>query len=156
MSRISRRSLIAVVLLAAMLTVLFAVPLQAAVFKSPPAYPHAYCNGWYYRVLPGDTLSRIGVRYGVSVNNLVRCNGLPNANRIYAGQLLLIPRGGYAPPPPPYHPTSCGAYRVRWGDTLSRIAARYHTSVWYLVRLNGLPNANRIYSGQVLRVPCYR
>ena len=43
-------------------------------------------------------------------------------------------------------------YTVVWGDTLSGIAARFGTSVEYLARLNGIPNVNRIYVGQVLKI----
>jgi LysM repeat protein len=43
---------------------------------------------------------------------------------------------------------------VQSGDTLSAIAARYHTSVARLVALNHLPgNGNLIYAGQTLEVP---
>lgn len=41
--------------------------------------------------------------------------------------------------------------RVHWGDTLSGIAHRYHTTVWRLKRLNHL-RSDRIYAGQRLRV----
>jgi LysM repeat protein len=45
-------------------------------------------------------------------------------------------------------------YRIRSGDTLSAIAARYHTSVARLIALNHLPgNGNVIYAGSELRVP---
>ena len=45
-------------------------------------------------------------------------------------------------------------YRIRSGDTLSEIAARYHTSVARLVALNNLPgNGNLIYAGAMLKVP---
>jgi hypothetical protein len=44
------------------------------------------------------------------------------------------------------------SYRVQWGDTLSRIAARYGVSVGYLQRLNGISNPNYIWAGQLLRV----
>lgn len=44
--------------------------------------------------------------------------------------------------------------RVHKGDTLSAIAARYHTSVDRLVALNDLPgNGDLIYAGQTLRIP---
>lgn len=44
--------------------------------------------------------------------------------------------------------------RVRSGDTLSAIAARYHTTVQRLIALNHLPgNGDLIYAGQTLRVP---
>jgi LysM repeat protein len=44
--------------------------------------------------------------------------------------------------------------RIHSGDTLSEIAARYHTTVARLVRLNDLPgNGDLIYAGQTLRIP---
>jgi LysM repeat protein len=50
--------------------------------------------------------------------------------------------------------TGGSRYTVRPGDTLSAIAARYHTSVEALVRLNDLPgNGNLIYAGSTLRLP---
>jgi len=46
------------------------------------------------------------------------------------------------------------SYTVRAGNTLFSIAARYHTTVYYLTQLNGLNNPHRIYAGMTLRVPC--
>lgn len=44
--------------------------------------------------------------------------------------------------------------RIRRGDTLSEIAARYHTTVAALVALNRLPGSgNLIYAGDTLRIP---
>ncbi len=43
-----------------------------------------------YVVKRGDTLTSIARRYGVSVNYLVRINGIQNPNIIYPGQLLQI------------------------------------------------------------------
>jgi hypothetical protein len=54
----------------------------------------------YYRVRVGDTLTKIAYRYGTTVAALQQCNGIWNADRIYAGQTLCI-CGGYAPCPPP-------------------------------------------------------
>lgn len=47
-------------------------------------------------------------------------------------------------------------YRVRRGDTLSAIAARYGTSVSTLMDLNNLRSAHRISQGQRLYVPDHR
>lgn len=44
-------------------------------------------------------------------------------------------------------------HTVRRGDTLSRIATRYGSSVSELVALNGLRSRHRIRAGQVLRLP---
>ena len=45
-------------------------------------------------------------------------------------------------------------YKVRSGDTLSRIAARNHTSVKQLIKLNGLwgNKANNLYVGMKIRI----
>lgn len=42
------------------------------------------------RVRPGDTLSAIARRYGVSVANIMRWNGLSNSSLIRAGQVLVV------------------------------------------------------------------
>lgn len=44
-------------------------------------------------------------------------------------------------------------YRVRRGDTLSRIAARFGVRTKDLMAANGLRSANRIYVGQKLEIP---
>jgi LysM repeat protein len=43
-------------------------------------------------VEPGDTLWAIATRYGVSLQALMNANGITNANVIWAGQKLVIPR----------------------------------------------------------------
>lgn len=47
---------------------------------------------------------------------------------------------------------TAGTYVVRSGDSLSEIAARYHTTSAKLARLNGISNPNYIYVGQRLKV----
>ena len=46
-------------------------------------------------------------------------------------------------------------YVVRRGDTMMRIAWRFRTTVWSLVRANNVRNLNRIVVGQKLVVPGY-
>ncbi len=53
-----------------------------------------------YMVQRGDTLAGIAWRFGTTTAALMQCNGIYNANLIYAGQWLRI-CGGYPPPPPP-------------------------------------------------------
>lgn len=43
-------------------------------------------------------------------------------------------------------------YTVKKGDTLSAIASRYGTTVQEIAQINGIPNVNLIYPGQVLRI----
>jgi spore coat assembly protein SafA len=56
-----------------------------------------------YRIQPGDTMSGIAARYGVSLSALERANPqVKNPNLIYPGERLNIPGGGgdtFTPPP---------------------------------------------------------
>lgn len=57
--------------------------------------------------------------------------------------------GGSDPTPTPSGKT----YTVRSGDTLSAIAKRFGTTVQAIAQLNGIKDVNKIYVGQVLRIP---
>jgi LysM repeat protein len=104
----------------------------------------------YYTVKFGDTLNSISRAYGVSVQALMAANNIYNPNLIYAGQTLCIPGSAPVPPPPP-----CGTYyTVQWGDTLSKIAARYGTTVQAIMYANNITNPNYIYAGMILYIPC--
>ncbi|MGH3443679.1 MAG: LysM peptidoglycan-binding domain-containing M23 family metallopeptidase [Nitriliruptorales bacterium] len=48
-------------------------------------------------VAPGETLSGIAARYGTSVAELARANGIADPNRIVAGERLRIPAGWRCP-----------------------------------------------------------
>jgi murein DD-endopeptidase MepM/ murein hydrolase activator NlpD len=50
----------------------------------------------FHIVLPGETLFRIAMQYGVSVNDVTQANGITDPSLIYPGQQLLIP--GVQPP----------------------------------------------------------
>lgn len=53
-------------------------------------------------VAPGETLYRIGLQYGTSVDGIAGANGIPYPYLIQAGQVLVIPApGAYTPAPPP-------------------------------------------------------
>ncbi len=88
----------------------------------------------------GDTLSEIAARYRVSQKQIKRWNKL-GSNRIYAGQSLKVGL-----------PVRSGDwYRVRRGDTLSKIARQFAVPVYKLKALNRL-NGNVIHVGQKLRL----
>jgi LysM repeat protein len=79
----------------------------------------------------------------------------------------ITPTPTVAPPPTPTAPSSAGPsaspvatpagsfrlYRVRSGDTLSAIAARFHTTTRALAAENGISDPTRLQIGQVLRIP---
>lgn len=47
-------------------------------------------TGKYYIVQPGDTLWNIARRFGLSLENLMVLNNLPDPSRIYPGQRLIL------------------------------------------------------------------
>ena len=47
---------------------------------------------------------------------------------------------------------SAVVYVVKSGDTLSGIAAKYKTTFQALQKLNGIPDPNKIYPGQKLKI----
>jgi len=101
-----------------------------------------------YVIQPGDTLSLIAQRYGTTTLKLMQANNLRNMHRIRAGQTLEIP--GLAPGAPIQE--GAATYRVRRGDTIGAIAKRARLSENELLAINNIPNKNRIYIGQVLRL----
>lgn len=116
----------------------FAEPVQAG--SSP-------CGG-SVTVVSGDTLHKIAVRCGTSVNALKLANELTDVNQINVGQVLLMPgaliKGS----------NNIDIYIVNHGDTLSEIGKMFNTTVSHLLTLNpSIKNTNLIYAGQRLNVP---
>jgi membrane-bound lytic murein transglycosylase D len=106
-----------------------------------------------YTVRRGDSLSKIARKYNVKERELVALNNLRSRHRIRAGQVLVLPdQPGARAPIARAEPPADGVYRVRRGDTVSRIAARFGLTESSLVALNGLRNRNQIAVGQRLLV----
>ena len=114
------------------------------------AVPPRSCAAFHV-VQPGENLFRIGLQFGMTVDVLMRANGILNPNLIYVGQSLCIP-GGTTPPPTP-QPGTGTFYTVKFGDTLSVIALRFGVSVFAIMRANGITNPNLIFAGMVLFIP---
>lgn len=96
-----------------------------------------------YPIRPGDTLSQLARRLGVSVQELAKANGIGDPNLIIAGRMLVVPSDG----------GSATEYLVRRGDTLSSISAKVGVPVRDLARANGLDNPNRLPAGRLLSIP---
>jgi spore germination protein len=101
-----------------------------------------------YVVQRGDTLMSIAQQFNLSLDCLVRGNGILNPNRIMVGQTLNLNSCG-----PQTAPAS--TYTVQRGDKLFEIAQRIGVDMNCLVRVNAITNASRIQPGQVLQIdPC--
>jgi membrane-bound lytic murein transglycosylase D len=130
-------------------TLLASLPNEARFAAQRPDLQH--------RVNSGETLSVIAQRYRVSVASLIRANGLNDRGFIRAGQVLNLPQAGNAPvvmvasadvPEP-----RGGEYVVQRGDSIDRIARRFGIDQVELLSANAIYDRNRIYVGQVLRLP---
>jgi len=107
-----------------------------------------------YTVKSGDSLSKIGLQYGMTVQQLKTINNLLS-DLIYVGQKLKV-TGDQTPPPvvtppPAVQPPESSSYVVKSGDTLGKIARQYNMTVQNLKSLNGL-TSDMIYVGQTLKV----
>jgi membrane-bound lytic murein transglycosylase D len=120
-----------------------------------------------HRIRSGETLSVIARMYGTTISAIMDVpeNNLRNAHRIPVGKYLLIPAppGGVTVSSPEepasytdvsdsYEDQTHVTYRVRSGDTLGKIAARFGVSVQNLRNWNNLDGKRYIYPGQVLEI----
>ena len=99
-------------------------------------------------VKPGDTISGLADRYGVSVERLMRANGIRNSNHVEVGQTLRLPSGAKG-----VVSAGQGRHTVKGGDTLGGIAARYRVSSRDLIAINSLQSADHVELGQTLKLP---
>ena len=150
---------------------------QQALVNLPPSERVAWTE---HKVKRGETLSHIAGKYDTSVEALRDTNGLKKSSMLKVGQIVVVPvpGGAYAEAasskPTYMNPRESGVdraaleryaqrasalpsgektvYRVRKGDTLSGIAARYGTSVARIRSWNDLGRRRHIYPGQKLAI----
>jgi LysM repeat protein len=135
-----------------------AAPEDAVASASVPA---STSTSGSYVVQPGDTLSAIAARAGLSIDSLAAANGLnPNAFLLIGTVLRLSgssvssgSSGTMVPVSDTTTSSGSGSYVVQMGDTLSAIAARSGLSVDALAAANGLNPNHFLLTGTVLRVP---
>jgi membrane-bound lytic murein transglycosylase D len=98
-----------------------------------------------HRIKPGDTLSFIARKYGVSVDSVRNFNPGIQPRYLQINTAIIVPDVG----------SSQNSHRhvVQSGETLSQIAVRYETSVESLTRINKISDPNTIYPGLSLSVP---
>src|ERR1700750_1680712 len=103
----------------------------AALLPATPAL------GATHLVVPGETLWGIAQNNGLSASAVAAANGLSPEARVVAGTSLTIPAPGTAASsatgtaaaPPAATGSAGGGLTVKWGDTLSAIAARNGVSL---------------------------
>lgn len=107
-----------------------------------------------YTVAPGDTLSAIAARFGVTVDALIAANGIEDPNYIRVGQVLRIPGAdGALPAIAPAAELPTAVVRARPGDDIATLAARYGEEPALIAELNAAAPMQRLFPGQPVRVP---
>ncbi len=120
-------------------------------------------KGAEIEVQRGDTLYGLSRRHGVSLNELMRVNGLTNPT-LMPGQKLALPSGKVAPRAPqpsrtvaaepvPAPADWTGTYTIQSGDSLYAIARRNDVKVADLQRYNSITDPRRVRPGTVLKIP---
>lgn len=107
----------------------------------------------YYTVKKGDNLTNIAKKYNTTVNLLVKLNKIKNPNLIYPNQKLKIDTN--TSNQELAGENSCGKilYKIKYGDTLSKLAQKYKSTVSEISKINNISNPNKIYAGNIIRIP---
>ncbi|MBN1310951.1 MAG: LysM peptidoglycan-binding domain-containing protein [Anaerolineae bacterium] len=108
-----------------------------------------------YTVQSGDTLFRIALRYGLTVQELASANGITNPDSVSVGTVLTIPCGGTTGGGTGVTAGTGGDIQhvVQAGENLFRIALQYGLTWERVAEYNGITNPNNISVGQVILIP---
>lgn len=117
---------------------------------STPTATAAPAKPQVYRVKRGDTLSTIAARNGVSMRQLRSWNKLSSSN-VYVGQKLKLYGTSSSTQAAATQTATPTSYKVKRGDNLSTIAARFGLTAGQLKKLNNL-SSNTITVGQTLKL----
>ncbi|MBT3294209.1 MAG: LysM peptidoglycan-binding domain-containing protein [Verrucomicrobia bacterium] len=144
-------------------------PVQEAPVAPPTVTEWPPSTTTEYKVKPGESLSKIAARYGLSTRELAALNGIDDPNKIRVGQKLTLPgKKDVAAPAPaapvkeaatpavkkpnPVKVSAAGTYEVTSGDCLSKIAVAHGCTTKALMAANDL-TAEKIFVGQKLTIP---
>jgi murein DD-endopeptidase MepM/ murein hydrolase activator NlpD len=103
-------------------------------------------EGPIYIVQEGDTLWDIARRFGVSVEELERINGITDAGQITVGTELVIPGMDGVE-------GILVTREVPYGENLRSLSRRYEVPMETLARLNRITSPNQLFTGSFLIIP---
>jgi lysozyme len=106
-----------------------------------------------YVVQPGDTLSGIGVQFGIDPTALASWNGVSDPSVLAPGQTLRLTAPPVATATPAASSVSGKTYVVQGGDTVDGIAQRLGVAADRIASANGIADPNAIAIGQTLIIP---
>lgn len=108
-----------------------------------------------HRLKRGETLYSLARNYGVSLDALIRRNGISDPSALSVGTRLYIPESSPAAPESGAsnpNPAEAAVHVVKKGDTYYSIARRYSIDVALLLELNGRSDGQTLGVGERLTV----
>ena len=140
-------------------SILFHNPTIESVGSSSSSTSERTISTQYHKVKSGETLGGIAKKYGTTVNNIMRWNGLKSTN-LSIGQTLRVEAAESSNSTSSSTNTtsndaksgSTKTHTVQSGDNFWNIAQKYGTTVDALQRLNPGISSSRLKVGQKLRV----
>lgn len=115
--------------------------------NSSPSKPSTKTTN--YKIKSGDTLSGIAVKFNTTVATLKSLNKLKN-DTIYTGKTLKVPANGSSVSSKPANTKKY--HKVVSGDTVSKLAKKYGSSMSDIKSWNKLDKDYTIYVGKTIRV----
>jgi LysM repeat protein len=94
-----------------------------------------------YVVQPGDTVSGIATKFGVSVNTILWSNDIKKAALVKPGMELVVLR------------VTGVKHKVQKGDTLQSIANKYNGEISDIEDYNGIDSNNKLVVGDTVIIP---
>ena len=107
----------------------------------------------FHVVQPGETLTLIAARYGLTSDAIATKNALTDPNAIFAGQKLALPTSTEALPGPNRGIQADRSYIVQEGDTLFLIAQEFGVSLEALAKENEIEDQSQLFIGSRLKIP---
>ncbi len=99
-----------------------------------------------YQVMPNETLDDIALKLNVSVEELMKLNGINN-NQNIEGSIIIVPNS---------NDLTYEKYIVKKGDSIYSIARSHGVDYQSLLRINGLDEGDYIYPNQEIIIPSGR
>lgn len=107
--------------------------------------------GNLYTVVSGDSLWKIALGFGITIDSLITANNMTLNQPLYIGQKLVIPVKTVESPK--VVPQIIEIYTIKAGDTLSKIAQQRSMTVNELVKANNIFLNQPLYIGTKLGIP---
>ncbi len=121
-----------------------------------------------YQVVSGDSLSSVAREFGLTTNQLARANNLDPESYLFIGQEITLPTkkskasnkrkkvrvaSSRSANKQFKRVNNVKSYRVQAGDSLSKLAKRYHVTVQTLAKMNKLSPLADLYTDTIIKVP---